>query len=43
LAQKAADLLPPLEDNYVAVSKLVSSEAISKTSLLAALGTLMSE
>src|SRR5262249_50127537 len=37
------DLFPPLEGTWVAVSRLVSSEAISKTSLLPALGTLMSE
>ena len=39
----AVDLLPPLDETCVAVSKLVSREAISRTSLLLALGTLMLE
>jgi hypothetical protein len=35
------DLLPPLKETRVSVNRLVSSEAISKMSLLLALGTLM--
>jgi hypothetical protein len=37
------DLLPPLDETSVSVSRLVSREASKSTSLLLALGTLMSE